>query len=72
MPYAEESEANISSSSYDMEGHAKNCVDRYCELADKSTQQLHKVATPCVDDHQLKEEETGSVGEIDDLASWSR
>ena len=36
----------------------------YCELANKTTQQLHKVATPCVDDHQFTEEELGSVGEF--------
>ena len=47
----------ISSWSYDMEGHAKKCVERYCELANKKTQQLHKVSTPCVDDHDFKEEE---------------
>ena len=28
----------ISSWSYDMAGHAKKCVERYCELANKSTQ----------------------------------
>ena len=51
-------DADIKSSwSYYMEGHAKKCVDRYCELANKTTQQLCKVATPCMDDHQLKEEE---------------
>ena len=33
----------ISSWSYDMEGHAKECVERYCELANKATQQLYKV-----------------------------
>ena len=38
--------ANISSWFYDMEGHAKKCVERYCELANKTTQQLYKVATP--------------------------
>ena len=38
---AEESEANISSWSYDMEGHAKKCVERQCKLANKSTQQFH-------------------------------
>ena len=54
----------ISSWSYDMEGHAKKCVERYCELANKTTQQLYKVATPCMDDHQFKEEEIGSVGEL--------
>ena len=47
----------LSSWSYDMEGHATKCVERYCELANKSTQQFFKVATPCMDDHQFKEEE---------------
>ena len=27
----------ISSRSFDMEGHAKKCVERYCELANKTT-----------------------------------
>ena len=31
---------SISSWSYDMEGDAKKCVERYCELANKATQQL--------------------------------
>ena len=47
-----------------MESHAKKCVDRYCELSDKSIQQLHKDSSPCLDDHQFKEEEIGSVGEL--------
>ena len=59
LPVSEKSDANISSWSYDMEGHAKKCVERYCELANETTQQLHKVATPCMDDHQFKEEENG-------------
>ena len=32
----------ISSWSYDMEGHVKKCVERYCELTNKTTQQLYK------------------------------
>ena len=40
----------ISSWSYDMTGHAKKCVERYFELANKTTQQLNKVSTPCIDD----------------------
>ena len=35
----------ISSWSYLMEGHAKKCVERYCELANKTTQQLYKVSS---------------------------
>ena len=47
-----------------MERHAKKCVQRYCELANKTTQQLYKVSTPCIDDHHFKEEELKSVEEL--------
>ena len=43
--------------SCDMEGHARKCVEWYCELANKKTGQLHKVSSPCLDDHQIKKEE---------------
>ena len=59
----------ISSWSYDMEGHAKKCVERYCELANRTTQQLYNVPTPCIDDHHFKEEETKSVGELSNVCS---
>ena len=58
---------HISSWSYDMAGHAKKCVERYCELANKTTQQLYKVSTPCIDDHF--KEETKSVGELSNVCS---
>ena len=47
-----------------MKGHAKKCVERFCELANKTTQQLYKVSTPYIDDHHFKEEEMKSVGEL--------
>ena len=47
----------ISSWSHDMVGHAK------------TTQQLHKVSTPCIDEHHIKEEETKSVGELSSTCS---
>ena len=59
----------ISSWSHDMEGHAKKWVEGYCELANKTTQQLYKVSTPCLDDHPFKEEETKSVGELSNTCS---
>ena len=59
----------ISSWSYDTEGHAKKCVERYCELANKTTQQLYKVSTTCIDDHHFKEEELKSVGELSKVCS---
>ena len=67
FPYSEN--CRISSWSYDMEGHAKKCMERYCELANKTTQQLYKVSTPCIDDHHFKEEEIKSVGELSQVCS---
>ena len=58
-----------SSWSYDMAGHAKKCVERYCELANRATQQLYNVSAPCIDDHHFKEEELKSVGELSKVCS---
>ena len=52
-----------------MEGHAKKCVERYCELSNKTTQQLYTVSTACIDDHHLEEEEMISVGEVSQVCS---
>ena len=59
----------ISSWSYDMAGHAKKCVERYCELANRTTQQLCKVSTSRIDDHHFKEEELKSVGDSSKVCS---
>ena len=67
LPYPQN--LRISSWSYDMIGHAKKCVERYCELANKSTQQFCKGSTPCIDDHHFKEEEMKSVGELSHVCS---
>ena len=47
----------------------KKCVERYCDLANKATQQLYKVATPCMDDHQFFAEENESVGDLSTFSS---
>ena len=67
LPFSQDN--RISSWSYDMAGHAKKCVERYCELANKTTQQLHKVSTPCIDDHHFKGEELNSVGDLSQVCS---
>ena len=59
----------VSSWSYDVEGHAKKCVERNCEFANRATQQLCEVSTPCIDDHQFKEEELKSVEELSKVSS---
>ena len=67
LPFSEN--FRTSSWSYDMEGHAKTCVERYRELINKTTQHLYKVSTPCIDDHHFKEEELKSVGELSQACS---
>ena len=67
LPYSEN--FGFSSWSYDMEGHAKKCVERYCEIAKKTTRQLYKVSAPCIDDHHFKEEELKSVGKLSQVFS---
>ena len=47
----------------------KKCVERYCELANKKTEQLFKVSGPCLVDHPFKEEELESVGELSKTCS---
>ena len=52
LPYSEY--FRISSWSYDIEDHVKNCVEQYDELANKTIQQLYKISTPCIDVHHFK------------------
>ena len=49
--------------------HAKKCLERYCEFANKTTEEFFKVATPCIDDHHFKEEEMKSVGVLPQACS---
>ena len=69
LPYSEN--FRISSWSCDMELHAKKCVERYCELANKTTQQLYKVSIPSIDDQHSKEEELKSEGELSKVCCQS-
>ena len=50
------------------------CVGRYCELANKKVEQLYKVCTPCLADHQFlkkkKKEELETVGELLKVCSF--
>ena len=52
-----------------MAGHAKKCVERYCELANKDdSATLQKNLLHDIDDHHL-EEEMKSVGELSHVCS---
>ena len=62
-----QSTESITARSCDMEGHARTCAERYCELAHRTVDQLFKVSTPCLDDHQIKPENMESVGELSEI-----
>ena len=47
-----------------MEGHAQKYMERYRELANKRTEQLYKVSSPCLDDHQIKKKRK-SLNQLD-------
>ena len=53
--------------SYDMEEHAQKCVERFCELTNKKTEQLYNASNPCLDDRQFKKEELESVGDLSEV-----
>ena len=63
LPCSGKPAADISSWSYDLESHAKKCVERHCALANKTTQQLYKVTTPCLDENQPKKRRIGNPWE---------
>ena len=48
---------------------AQNCVERYCELANTKVEQLYRVSSPCLDDHNFEKEELESVGELSQVCS---
>ena len=45
------------------------CVERFCELANNKTDQLYKVSSPCLDDHQIKKEELENKSELSEVCS---
>ena len=61
LPGWEKPHAKTVAWSYDMEGQSKKCVERYCELANEKSEQLYKVSTPCLDDHNFKKYELETV-----------
>ena len=60
----EQSTESMNTWSSDIKGHAQNCVQRYCGFGKKTVDQLHKVSTSCLDDHQIKPEDMESLGEL--------
>ena len=61
LPGREKPHSKTVAWSYDMEGHARKCVERYCELANNIVEPLYKVSSLCLDDHHFKKEELESV-----------
>ena len=53
----------------DMASNTQKCVERYCEQAQKTIDQLRKVSTLCSDDHQVKPEDLEIVGVLSEICS---
>ena len=49
--------------------HAQKCVERFCVLVNKTTETQHRASTPSLDDHQLKNEELETVGDVAEVRS---
>ena len=49
---------------YSMCGHSQQCVEKYLQLTGKDVSTLKMVATPCIDDHMLNEEDMQEKGEL--------
>ena len=48
-----------------MKGHAEKCVERYCEVAHKSVDQVSKrLNTPVLDDNQIRKDDFEMEGEL--------
>ena len=69
LPGCETPHAKTVAWSYEMEGHARKCVERHCELANKKVEQSNKVSCLCLDDHQFKKEELESVVQLSIVCS---
>ena len=54
---------------YDMRGHVKGIVQRYCEIVGTDVSKLRNVKTPCIDDHEIHPEELEIKGELASVAS---
>ena len=52
-----------------MKDMLKNALSDTVNWAHKKIEQLYKVSTSCLDDHQLKQEELESVGELSEVCS---
>ena len=61
LPRSGDVHAKITAWTQDIEGRAKKCVKRYFEPANKNSEQLLQVSTPCIDDHQFKKEDGGDL-----------
>ena len=69
LPWWQKIHAQTVAWSYDMEGHAQKCVERYRGSAKKTVEQLHKVSHLHLDYQQFKQEEVESVGELSEVCS---
>ena len=70
--FHDDTKHNVISWSYYEQGHVhkcQTCVERNCELANKTADDFHTASMLCLYDHQFKKEELGTVGEMSEVCS---
>ena len=65
----QDSNPEIQAYYYSMAGHAEKCVERYCELAHCSPEQLPIVSTPGIDDHLIHVDKFETKGVLSPVCS---
>jgi len=54
---------------YNMTGHAASCVEKYLDLLGVDASSLKHVAHPCIDDHQLSDDDYNTKGQLSPVAA---
>ena len=60
----DQEQRKIESFEYNMTSHARQCVERYCELANVEESSLRRAITPCIDDHHIDPEDFQAKGKL--------
>ena len=64
-----DSSSKITDWNFHMKGDAENYVEMYCELAKKNVSSHQRVATLCMDGHQLSPADIETKGELSDVCA---
>ena len=71
LPGWEQTHTKTVAWSYDTVGKAEKCVEKKCELANKQTEHLYKVSSPCLDDHQITVSRKRNLNQLENCQKYA-